>query len=224
MTDHPLREGIATALAVALSVVFPTWCVGCDAPDLPLCPICRAELVPCVSVRHLEGLAVYSALPFDGVAARILRAAKEEGRTGLLGALAPALRATVEAAREDAGPGTLTLVPIPVSPAAMRRRGYRVVELLCRGARLPSHRLLRTHGHAADQRSLGAAERRQNVAGSFRAHGLGGRRVLLVDDVITTGATLTEAARTLAEAGAHVVAAVTVASTGRRGFLPATDR
>jgi predicted amidophosphoribosyltransferase len=153
------------------------------------------------------------------VAARVLRALKEDGRTGLARALAPALAAAVAAL--DA-PGAV-VVPVPSSRAALRRRGYRVAELLARRAELAPVRALRSVRTVADQRGLGRAQRRENVAGSLRAvrgNVLTGRDVVIVDDVVTTGATLAEAARALRAAGARVVGAATVAATPRRSPAP----
>lgn len=216
------------ALDGALSLVFPVWCAGCDEPDAALCAACRQHLVPQARARTVEDLEVWSGLDFDGVAARVLRAAKEEGRTALLRALAPALAAAVDEALAHAPPVPVCLVPVPSSPAALRRRGFRVVEVLTTRAGLPTERLVRTGGRAADQRGLGRQERAQNVAGRMTARGADGRAVLIVDDVVTTGATLLETARALTAAGARVVGAATVASTPlhspRRGFGTATDR
>src|SRR5690606_9889047 len=145
---------------------------------------------------------------------RALRALKEEGRTELARPLAPALRAALTAA--GAGHTGLVVVPVPTSRAAMRRRGYRVVDLLARRAGVATARLLRPARRAADQRNLGRADRARNVAGSMRARAGAGRRVVIADDVVTTGATLSEAARALAAVGVDVVAAVTVAATPRR--------
>lgn len=221
MTDAESRAPLLrAALAGALSLVFPTWCVGCDAPDTVLCDPCRRLLPPDVAVRVVDGLPVYSGLVFDGVPARTVRACKEEGRTALARALAPALAAAAAAALADADPGPVAVVPVPTSPAAMRRRGYRVVELIADRADLHPQRLLRATRTAADQRGLRRTDRERNVRGSMRIGALGaldGRRMLVVDDVVTTGATLREAARVLEATGARVVAAATVASTPRKG-------
>ena len=160
-------------------------------------------------------------MPFDGVPARVLRALKEDGRTGLARALAPGLAMATGAALDAASAGagsaeTVVLVPVPSSRAAFRRRGYRVVELVARRAELRCMRLLVPSRRTADQRELGREERRRNVRNSLRARGAAGLRVIVLDDVVTTGATLQEAFRALREGGAIVLGAATIAATPRR--------
>ncbi|NLA09621.1 MAG: ComF family protein [Microbacteriaceae bacterium] len=207
------------ALAEAGALAFPVPCVGCGEPPAMLCARCRVELRPAVCLRVLEpGLHVWSGLPFAGVPARAIRALKSESRTPLARALAPALGEALDAAwhaavtPDAAGP---LLVPIPTSAASWRRRGVRVVELVMRRAGAPRARMLRHARRVADQRALGRAERGRNVAGSMRCDELSGASVLLVDDVVTTGATLVEASRAVVAAGGRVLGAVTVASTPR---------
>ncbi len=208
-------EPVRAALADALTLVFPVECAGCGALDIALCASCRAMLRPVVTRRALPGgLTVCSALAFEGVPARVLRALKEQGRTSLARALAPALVAAAGAASEG---GLIDAVAVlPTSRAAMRRRGYRVPELLTRRAGMVPARLLVASRITADQRRLGRDDRTRNVAGSLRARDAAGLRVLVVDDVVTTGATLVEATRALRAAGAVVVGAATVAATPRR--------
>jgi len=212
----PLARSVRTALEDALGLVFPTWCAGCDEPDVSLCAGCRAALTPVGLSRRLEdGTQVRSAVPFAGPAARILRAFKEDGRTSLARALGPALAASI--------PWDGVIVAVPSSRAALRRRGYPIAELLARRGGLDPVRALRVAGDVADQRGLGRSARARNVAGSLRARGAEGLRVVIVDDVVTTGATLREAARALRAGGATVVGAATVAATLRRSHDTATD-
>ncbi len=211
------REAVADAAAFLL----PVDCAGCGAPDTTLCETCRARLAPRpFAVTALGGVTVNSALAYEGVTARVLRALKEDGRTGLAGPLGAALRA---AAAASASAEPVVYVPVPSSRRAMRRRGYRVVDLLLRRAGLPASRLLVTVREPGDQRGLGRAERVRNVAGGLAAlPGAAGGCVVVVDDVVTTGSTLAEAARALRAAGARSVVAATVAATTLRlGGLPA---
>lgn len=209
------RALLGGAVADALSLVFPVCCAGCDAVDLALCPACTRALQPAPTVRQVGEVTVHSGAVFDGVVARVLRAVKTDGRTGLVTALCPALSAAVAAARAE--DSAALLIPLPTSRAALRRRGYRVVDLLLRRAALPGTPGLRYRRTPADQRTLDRRERAANLAGTLRADPrLAGLPVVVVDDVVTTGATLREAARALQAAGAVVVGAATVASTPRR--------
>ncbi|GAT72679.1 phosphoribosyltransferase family protein [Microbacterium hydrocarbonoxydans] len=220
----PLSSPLRAVAAEVAAFLLAATCPGCGEPGTLLCASCRVALQPRpVSLRTPAGLPVTAALPFESVAARCVRRLKGEGETLLARPLGAALAAVLATVGDDVHP-----VPVPTARAAYRRRGYRVPELLIRRAGAEPWRVLRTVGTPADQRDLGAGERAANVQGTMRARGRGhGARVVVVDDVVTTGATLDEAARALAEAGFAVVAAVVLAATprrGRRGADPSMTR
>ncbi|MCK9874462.1 hypothetical protein MXD59_01460 [Frankia sp. Ag45/Mut15] len=162
---------------------------------------------------------------------------KERRRTDLARPLGAALARVIVHARP--GPAVV-LVPVPSSAAARRRRGFDHVQMLCaaaavvlrgRGYRVRVAPVLHPVRRLADQAGLGIQARADNLAGAFalraRAATLeavspGGPRLLIVDDVVTTGATVSEAARALREGALRPYAAVFVAATPRRRTGAAT--
>jgi predicted amidophosphoribosyltransferase len=158
---------------------------------------------------------------------------KERGRAELAAPLGTALAlavAGVLAGLRGPPPGPVLLVPLPSSASALRARGRDHVreltgvaagELRAAGLPVAEAGLLRRRGRVRDSAGLAARERRANLAGTFvsRAGEVPGAVLVLVDDVVTTGATLTEAAAVLAEArrtDAVPVLAAVVAATPRR--------
>lgn len=223
MLDATLRDLAAAASLDALSVLLPVACAGCARPDRGLCRECRAALTGPPVRRRLEGgLEVVAALPYDGVVRRSILAFKESGRTDLARALAVPLAAALDAAlttcsMEHPGMVGIRLCPVPPGANSQRRRGFDPVRLLARhAAARPIERMLRRET-GATQKLLGVDERRANIAGTMSVrHSLEGVPVLLVDDVITSGATFEEAARAIVEAGGSLVGAVALAATPLR--------
>ncbi|HWU47343.1 MAG TPA: phosphoribosyltransferase family protein [Humibacter sp.] len=229
-------SALRRAMLDAIAVVAPTTCSGCGVNDRALCDRCSAVLLPVDIQQHpVSGqadrvpLRVYSALRYAGVARQVLVAVKETGRTDAASGLAPALLASVDAALRDTSTvvcargrpePVIELATVPSSRAAFRRRGYHPVRLVLGCAGLRSTRVLVAARQTIDQSALGIAARQQNRAGSLRARrSARGRAFLVVDDILTTGATIAEARRALEAAGATVVGAAVIAHTRRR--LPA---
>jgi len=217
-----------------LELVLPLDCAGCGLADVPLCPACALALaVPArpaalgpVQRALLPGLEITTCARYEGTVARLVHAWKDGGRLDLAGPLAAALARAVEALEAPAA----VLVPVPSARAAVRRRGEDVVaDLARRSARLPTGRAgarqvatpLRQVRRIADQAGLGAQRRADNVRGAFAARaapsGTGDalRYCVVVDDVLTTGASAGEAVRALRAAGWWVAGVATVCATPR---------
>jgi len=209
-------RGLARDAALdALAVLLPVECAGCGADDRALCRECRCALAPRIRWHRLDdGLPVAAALDYAGVAREVILAVKERGRTDAAGPLAAALDAALEAVLEALAGAEI--VAVPTSRAARRRRGYDPVELLLRRAGRTRSRVFAARQERPVQKGLNREERMAAVRGSIHARRpLSGRRFVIVDDVLTTGATLMETARAIRSAGGEAVAAAVVAATPR---------
>jgi competence protein ComFC len=211
-----------------LDLALPATCVGCGREGDPICPACR----PALGVREQAPAGIPVGLPsdvpdpllqlewcapFGGLARRALHELKYAGERRLAGPLG----ASIAARWRQAGAGGDLIVHVPVHRDRARERGYDQAEALARVAarelRLPHIAALVRDRATLAQFQLGRDRRAANVAGAFRLAGpamrrtVAGRWVVLVDDVVTTGATLSACAEVLLEAGAIGVSAVTVA-------------
>jgi predicted amidophosphoribosyltransferase len=216
-----------------LDLVLPSDCFGCARPGSPACRECVGRLAglarPRLPTPAPPGLPVpYAVADYAGSVRAMILAYKERGATVLRPVLAGALARAVAAAAGAHGSERPVLVPVPSSAAARRRRGADVVavlaasaaRLLARDGRDVSVAQVLTHGRRVrDSAGLSAAERAGNLASALvadrRAGALDGRQLVVVDDVVTTGATLAEAARALRAAGLEVIGAATIAATRR---------
>jgi ComF family protein len=199
----------------ALAFVFPVECAGCGTEGRSVCASCRRHLEPHLVVQHLPTVGrVWAGLTYDGVARASILALKEQGRTGLAFALSHPFAAAVAAALTDTPDAKV--VAVPSSRAARRRRGFDAVRLLGGRAGIRLSRVFEPARPHAVQKGLGVAERGLNLDGVFVLARPAPTRVLLVDDVVTTGATLAAAVRVLRAGGAEVVGAAVLAATPRR--------
>jgi len=215
-----------------LDAALPARCPGCGAEGPPICAACatgldaRLELPAGIAIGLPSDvppplLQLEWCAPFTGVVRTALHELKYSGEQRL----AVPLGAAIARRWRKVGAGGDVLVPVPVHAARMRRRGYDQAELLARAAaaelRLPCASILERARATIAQFDLDRSARAVNVAGAFRLrpddghlHGakpLAGHWVVLIDDVVTTGASLAACAVPLLEAGAVGVSAITVA-------------
>lgn len=176
-------------------------------PSLERCGSCALHPGPLDQVR--------AGYEYGEALARAIIRMKHGNRAGLGAPLAELL---LERFPEAPEPGSQLLVPIPVHSLTLLRRGFNQAELLSRRLsrawNIPTAALLSRVRHTGSQAGLTREERQKNVQGAFRVKsdpGTRDRTVILVDDVLTTGATMTEAALTLRDQGFTRVEALVLA-------------
>lgn len=219
----------------ALHLIAPSLCPACEEPvatsERGICESCRASLeaAPYPEEIYQDLLAHYepdelalgaigSLYRFekDGPVQRIIHAIKYRGCRALGRAMGSELGLSMQVFPEFAG---IDLVlPVPLHRARMRERGYNQAEEISFGLRdvwnvETRSDVLRRTRHTGSQTQLSAAARRGNVADAFAVvrDEVRDRRILLCDDVFTTGSTLNACASRLLDAGAEWVAAMTLA-------------
>ena len=207
------RDPLCGACWEGFERIAPPWCRCCGAPlgIEGLCGACRSRRPRFAYAR--------AAVLYGDLVREAIHAFKFGGRRGLANPLGDLLAGLGLSALPGAVPDAL--VPVPLHPRRARERGYDQALLLARrlerawGVAVVADALVRAVP-TQPQTDLDAAARRRNVRDAFavrRPELIEGRHDVLVDDVLTTGATAGECARTLARAGAAAVGVVTVART-----------
>jgi predicted amidophosphoribosyltransferase len=237
------RAALRAALRAAFDLALPAECAGCGVLPGLLCVGCGSALEGPARLAWPRpspaGLPTpWAVAGYDGAVRAALLAHKEQGRVALARPLGAALATSVRAVltrRDPVGrprvPGVV-LVPMPSRRGAVRERGRDSTQALARhaarlllrdGYEVSVRPVLQMAATVADQSGLDAAARAANLRGSVllpeRGAGQlrdGGRRVVLVDDIITTGATLSAAADAVRRAGIEVAGAAVVAGARRR--------
>jgi predicted amidophosphoribosyltransferase len=211
-----------------LDLVLPLQCGGCGAPATRWCDACAAELAVRPDEPHLITPRVDPQVPvfalgrYAGARRQAILAVKEHDRADLVAPLACALAAGVHRLLAWGMLDVpLTIVPAPTRRLAARRRGGDPITRIATAAVAGHPQItvvpaLRMRALARDSVGLGTAARQRNLAGRVVLRGRRtkswGTDVLVVDDIVTTGATARESVRILHAAGARVVAVLAIAA------------
>ncbi|GAB1815790.1 ComF family protein [Mycobacterium sp. MUNTM1] len=208
-----------------LDLFLPAECGGCGAPSTRWCDACAGELSVAADQPHVvnpridPGVPVFALGRYANARRRAILALKEQGRADLVDPLAHALAVGVHRLLWWGIVATpLTVVPAPTRRSAARRRGGDPVARVARAAvaRHPDITVapaLRFKALTRDSVGLGTAARERNVAGRVVLRGAPPHtEVVVVDDIITTGATARESVRILQAAGVRVAAVLTLAA------------
>jgi predicted amidophosphoribosyltransferase len=206
-----------------LDLVLPLECGGCGAPSTTWCDACATTLKVHTDEPHLvtpridPGVPVFALGHYAGPRRQAIVALKEHGRRDLV---APLARALALGIHQLVSWGILdtpfTIVPAPTRALAARRRGGDPVTRIAQRA-TQNHpdiavvRALRTRALVRDSVGLTSADRERNLTGRIKLTRSVSGDVMLVDDIITTGATAREAVRMLQKTGANVTAVLTLA-------------
>ena len=210
-------------LAGVLDLVLPLACGGCGAPSRRWCAACVAALAVCADQPHVitpradPGVPVFALGRYAGARRHAIVAVKEHGRRDLVVPLARPLALGIHHLIEWGVVGVpLTVVPAPTRRSAARRRGGDPITRIAAAATAAHPGIVvvnavRIVGPVHDSVGLSPAARERNIAGRVRLCAQPPGEVLLVDDVVTTGATARETVRVLRAGGVRVTAVLALA-------------
>ena len=214
-----------------LNLVLPTQCAICGTSGSSICQDCQNEYFYQPRRVSRFDLSGFSSCLYEKEVAAVIQAAKEDGQTAILKTMAKSMAKSMAKIITTFAPAdSIYLVPIPSKKSSTLNRGYNPTTLLAAGVArhlaqdfnllVKVGDILKLNRDVLDQASLSGQERRNNLIGAMSlkknlerqsVSNLGA--VWLVDDVVTTGATIREAARCLREAGLSISGFLVFAET-----------
>ena len=195
-------------------IIFPSRCLGCGQLGLEICSLCRKNWHPHIYrqwSQHLPTFPIYSAVTYSPIAGKVLLAAKENNLVIADQLIYKALGHSLTFALREIGGDFL--IPIPSRRSVARSRGRQFIAALTyqlsAETGLLAYENLEHIRRVRDQSSLDAKSRFHNLDGSMKSLNFLSGKAIVIDDLVTTGATLQEAVRALRDRGIEVAAAVT---------------
>ncbi len=217
-----------------LSLLYPTSCIQCGQSGPTICPRCELELQSPRSVFRVGGVRLYSALEYNEAAAHLILSAKENNDRSAAKYLASLMAMRFGRLHRENPHDKYLFLPVPSSRSADYRRGFAHTVVL---SKLVSKEILREYGvvvevaplvvparRVADQSRLSAKDRAINLDHAFQVKKSADQSlqsqgsevgIIVVDDLVTTGSTISEAIRALRGAHYEPVALLTACVAGR---------
>ena len=213
-------------------LLFPISCISCAAPDYWLCSLYQKEWKVSTKNSYIGRSPLYYKTGYSNKTAAVISSAKENNSLAAVNLLAESISQSILYAIEDLEiKGDISLVTIPSSPSAIRRRGRNHIQVLAvevqkyLGAKAVTSNILTIltqRKNTKDQSGLNSRQRIENTYEMFRATSCENSQGanFLIDDLVTTGASIMEGIRALFEAKITVTASITACAVGRNSLIP----
>ena len=213
-------------------LVFSKACISCSVPQFWLCPSCLAGWNTNLKKSSIDGKPIYFKSDYNSKTASVILAAKEGNDLNAIALLASAISQSIVFSTLDLRVnGIITLITIPSSTSAIRRRGRDHINILAQHVLKNLEEKSITAYYAPilfqkksirDQSQLSSQQRMENTKGKFAVKSceIPQGAVYLIDDLITTGASMLEGVRALSEAKITIAAGVTACAVGRISLIP----
>ena len=188
-------------------LIFPSRCIACGLLGPSICAQCRSGWNPHIYRQTVGDIPTYSSVTYSPIAQKVILASKENSLKEADRLVVEALMKSLSYLKRERG--LALLVPIPARTSSRRRRGRDYILDLVKQLDVDSVELLSVVKHVRDQSTLNHDRRATNLDHAFEARRCEVGEVILIDDIVTTGATLLEAQRALQRRGIAVKGAIT---------------
>jgi ComF family protein len=213
-----------------LAMLYPPSCIQCGLRGPTICARCEVDLDSCRTISYISRVPLYSALHYNEAASHLILAAKEDNNRAAAKYLAGLIAMRFGRLHRELGYSEYAFIPVPSSRAADYRRGFAhtvvlsrlAAELIVReyGVKVLVWPVLRPIRKVADQSQLGASARAKNLDGAFGVKARPvipalGTGIIVIDDLVTTGSTISEVIRALRAAQIEPISSLSACVAGR---------